>query len=514
VTGSMLRRNVWGLGGGEWPEPLLWYARGVAAMKSKPLDNPLSWRFFAAIHGFDRTKWSKSEYFDADQDSLPTPADRDLYWWQCWHGSWYFVPWHRGYLIAFEQAIRAEIVALDGPADWTLPYWNYFASGQQAIPPAFASTTWPDKGVNPLYETYRYGPNGDGVVVIPVDDINLINLDALDGSFFAGSADGGDPGFGGPDMGGTHDRSKHGNLESNPHDFIHGLVGGRSGSMLGVMSDPDTAGLDPIFYLHHANIDRLWEVWRRNSATHTDPTTEASWLKAPVAHPFVMPAPATTPGQGPQQWSYTPARMSDLGSLKYGYDDYEDDGTHRSRRRMRARPTPDRRRARGRELAMPESTSPGEAKLIGATRRSMNIIGRESTTTLHLTSPDVPPRRRLRARSAEAEPRPERAYLNLENITAARDGAILRVYVGGPGGVDEQAAGSVALFGAAPQGITGGGTANDGMTVVLDITDIVEDLNLSDNELNELSVRVVPVAELDAESDVKVGRLSLYTQSQ
>jgi len=61
---------------------------------------------------------------------------------------------------------------------------------------------------------------------------------------------------------------------------------------------------------------------------------------------------------------------------------------------------------------------------------------------------------------------------------------------------------------------TGGGTANDGLTATLDITDLAQDLNLSDNELNELSIRVVPVAQLDAESDVKIGRLSLYTQSQ
>jgi tyrosinase len=511
MTGSMVRRNVWGLDGGDWPDALLWYARGVAAMKKRPLADPLSWRFFAAIHGFEPTKWGGFGYYDAKQDSPPTKTELDLYWWQCWHGSWYFLPWHRGYLIAFEQAIRAEIVALNGPAGWTLPYWNYFASGQQAIPPAFASTTWPDGDDNPLHETYRYGPSGDGDVVIPVDDISL---DALDDPFFAGSAGGGQ-GFGGADTGVTnHGGGTHGNLEHNPHDFIHVLVGGTVTP--GLMSDPDTAGLDPIFYLHHANIDRLWEVWRRNSTTHTDPGGDTAWPKgpAPAGGPaFAMPVPATT-GQDPTQWLYTPAQMSDLGSLNYGYDDYEDDGTHRSRRRMRARPTPDQRRVRGREMAMSESTSPGEAKLIGATRGSMNIVGRESTTTLHLTSPDVHPRRKLRSRGAEAEPQPERVYLNLENVTAARDGAILRVYVGGPGGVDEQAAGSVALFGAAPQGIAGGGTANDGLTAVLDITDIVEDLNLSDNKLNELSVRVVPVAELDAESDVKVGRLSLYTQSQ
>src|SRR5271168_2988554 len=184
MTGSsMVRRNVWGLGGGDWPDALLWYARGVAAMKKRPLADPLSWRFFAAIHGFNSTKWSNFNYYDAKQDSLPTTTDLDLYWWKCWHGSWYFLPWHRGYLIAFEQVIRAEIVALKGPADWTLPYWNYFGPGQQEIPQAFTSKTWPGEGVNPLYEKYRYGLAGDGHVVIP---LKYINLDALDDSLFAG----------------------------------------------------------------------------------------------------------------------------------------------------------------------------------------------------------------------------------------------------------------------------------------------------------------------------------------
>jgi tyrosinase len=31
----------------------------------------------------------------------------------------------------------------------------------------------------------------------------------------------------------------------------------------GWMSDPDKAALDPIFWLHHANIDRLWAAWTK-----------------------------------------------------------------------------------------------------------------------------------------------------------------------------------------------------------------------------------------------------------
>ena len=50
------------------------------------------------------------------------------------------------------------------------------------------------------------------------------------------------------------------------------------------MSDPDTAALDPIFWLHHSNIDRLWEVWTHRDPTFTDPT-DAAWL---TDVPFVL----------------------------------------------------------------------------------------------------------------------------------------------------------------------------------------------------------------------------------
>lgn len=36
------------------------------------------------------------------------------------------------------------------------------------------------------------------------------------------------------------------------------------------------APLDPIFWLHHCNIDRLWQEWLRGSG-HANPTA-AAWL--------------------------------------------------------------------------------------------------------------------------------------------------------------------------------------------------------------------------------------------
>ena len=51
-------------------------------------------------------------------------------------------------------------------------------------------------------------------------------------------------------------------LESNPHNQVHVDVGGDSpdGRIWGLMSDPGLAALDPIFYMHHSNIDRMWAV--------------------------------------------------------------------------------------------------------------------------------------------------------------------------------------------------------------------------------------------------------------
>src|SRR5262249_28517367 len=56
--------------------------------------------------------------------------------------------------------------------------------------------------------------------------------------------------------------SGFGVLESQPHNQVHNCVGGAYNGTCGFMQS-SMSPTDPIFYLQHANIDRLWDVWTR-----------------------------------------------------------------------------------------------------------------------------------------------------------------------------------------------------------------------------------------------------------
>ncbi|KAH6557249.1 hypothetical protein KP509_1Z125300 [Ceratopteris richardii] len=67
-----------------------------------------------------------------------------------------------------------------------------------------------------------------------------------------------------------------GSLENGLHSAIHYYVGDPRTQLLQNMGNFGTAARDPIFYSHHSNVDRLWEVWRFNMPDgerfdHTDP---------------------------------------------------------------------------------------------------------------------------------------------------------------------------------------------------------------------------------------------------
>jgi tyrosinase len=55
-------------------------------------------------------------------------------------------------------------------------------------------------------------------------------------------------------------------LEGNPHNLLHLAIGGSispdaNPEKSGLMAVVQTAAFDPVFWVHHCNIDRLWNVW-------------------------------------------------------------------------------------------------------------------------------------------------------------------------------------------------------------------------------------------------------------
>lgn len=175
----------------------------------------------------------------------------------CPHHNWYFLPWHRAYLVALES-IGSELL---GEPNFAVPYWDWTAYRQ--LPPQFVQESH-QGAENPLFHpSRRMGPNDTlTTVLMPfgvdaeqifgqgnVDDIMSADSFQLFGSFKSQSQDSIDPSW-------QRVRGSGAKLEREPHDYAHGAVGGD-------MGDPRVSPNDPIFYLHHCNIDRLWDVWNK-----------------------------------------------------------------------------------------------------------------------------------------------------------------------------------------------------------------------------------------------------------
>jgi len=520
-----MRKDVWKSGPG-WNDTLLWYAKGVAALQTRAIDDPTSWRYLAAMHGFDEELWGAFGYL-GESDALPSAANQGRFWKQCQHQAWYFLPWHRGYLSAFELMVRAAIVQLGGPLDWALPYWNYSdESNPNALnlPSAFQAETLPDGTPNPLKLTRRYG-DGTGNVVIHQQDVGL---NALRESRFAGAQTGGSTGFGGPATLFHHaspDGGGNGQLERQPHNGVHGLVGGRLPNAdprdprnYGLMSMPDTAALDPIFWLHHANIDRLWEVWIKRNTNHHNPANSA-WLAGPADRKFAMPKPD---GMG-HDFIAQDVLDTTAPELDYIYEDVSDPlgGANRLAMRFERLSLPSGAFAGiAREVHM---AGPQAAELIGANASAVRLEGGMVETRVPMdrdATRKVASSFRSEALSSGAPKEPDRVFLNLENIKGANDAAVFYVYVNLPQNANpqdhpEHLAGVVSLFGVKKATRPDDAHGGNGINEVLEITDLVDTLHLNNAlNLDHLTVRFVPRTNIRPEDNISVGRVSVYRQGQ
>jgi hypothetical protein len=154
------------------------------------------------------------------------------------HNTAQFLPWHRVMLGLFDKALREECNYLD-----TLPYWDWSIDSEAPE----KSVIWKDFGSTGCISTPVLG---NLTAFFPNEHCVRRNSNMMNrGSVFSPEQIGlilANPGY----------NEFRVALESNPHNLGHSLVGGDMGS---TVLSPN----DPIFFMHHRNIDRLWAKWQK-----------------------------------------------------------------------------------------------------------------------------------------------------------------------------------------------------------------------------------------------------------
>ena len=193
-------------------------------------------------------------------------------------GAYSFFSWHRYFLYRFELQLQSYVPGV------TLPYWDWsdlstlltdsFLSpdgdfGTNIVSRGYFAQDAPGSGTNPTPEP-AWWPTG----------LTGWNLSAAFPSNWSGPLT--------RNIGGTlptlndlreslnktnysdfQDAIESGNgLTSFPfqqmHNGLHGYIGGH-------MGNPTASPFDPIFYLHHCNIDRMWAMWQMDGHANEYP---------------------------------------------------------------------------------------------------------------------------------------------------------------------------------------------------------------------------------------------------
>lgn len=234
-TAPPTRRSLEGLA---WNDPIVATLRdGIGLMKQMHETEKFSWPALASIHGND----PETYHF-------------------CPHGDWYLLPWHRAYLVMYERIIRR----LTHNEDWAFPFWDWTTT--PTIPAVFSSPTTPDGKTNWLYNADQgWKRTWPATKPMPPEivgpDVLTTILSSTSYEEFGTSKsprqNSLDPSW--VSRGG----GVQGVLESRPHNLVHNNIGG----WMPTASSPR----DPIFFMHHANIDRIWTVWNLRNANSSDP---------------------------------------------------------------------------------------------------------------------------------------------------------------------------------------------------------------------------------------------------
>ncbi|KAI1261009.1 Di-copper centre-containing protein [Xylariaceae sp. FL1019] len=272
------------------------YLLAQSWMQYTPQDSPFSWYQMAGIHGAPGLTWGNVN---------ATPGNEDSGY--CHHVSILFPTWHRPYLALYEQTmyqIVQMISALYPPEDrdryqraakrFRLPYWDWALTppeGESILPlsvggspnvnvsgpngiqnisnPLFSYTfrpfngsIFPDAPYNTWNETKRAPfpstapdaiSNNSAVAIaldahLPSYQQRLYNLFANYGNYTR---------FSNEAWIGSTNNGSFDSIESL-HDSIHTIGGGQWGHLAIIAY----SAFDPLFFLHHTNVDRIFAMWQ------------------------------------------------------------------------------------------------------------------------------------------------------------------------------------------------------------------------------------------------------------
>jgi tyrosinase-like protein/VWA domain-containing protein len=254
---------------------------------------------------------------------MDTHAERPESW---GHGGSVFLPWHRELLYQFEQLLQ------DIDSSVTIPYWDWTrakAPGDAGYPfmHDFLAVDGTD-GNNDRVEReagapspypYAFDPenwSSSLTVFDPDDGLNFFQRQF--GEFDIAGTDNDAPDLPSNDTvetgtGTTFRDAISGAITYTTHrarcEDLHNLVHRYCGGNMLRMTSPN----DPIFFLHHANIDRMWSIWQKKVAPGTSLYVQSSATAGHKLNDAMLfneagdPAPFTT--------GATPAQMIDGHAL-------------------------------------------------------------------------------------------------------------------------------------------------------------------------------------------------------
>ena len=175
------------------------------------------------------------------------------------HGDAAFLAWHREYILRFEQALQR----IDSSV--FLPYWSWESTNSSDTDSIFVNDFMGPMGT--ITDGYlsespsTLNPNG-WRVNLDLEQVSIgtrLTRDPFNSSSLTRIADAGRNSLGKTSFTGRNGFRR--SLE-RPHGLIHITIGGHMAAM--------TSPNDPIFFLHHANIDRLWAKWQINNPGDTN----------------------------------------------------------------------------------------------------------------------------------------------------------------------------------------------------------------------------------------------------